>query len=79
VTAFPPEADLSRLTISGGSTTCKGGGLTNLGGMSTLTNRTVSGNSATGINVRYDTDGGGLMPTARKARFTSKGFLAQPR
>jgi hypothetical protein len=39
-------ASLSGLTISGGSTTGLGGGLFNEGGTTTLTNCTVSGNSA---------------------------------
>jgi len=45
-------ASISGLTISGGKTTGNGGGLYNNGGTATLTNCTVSGNSAS--------NGGGL-------------------
>ena len=41
-------ASISGLTITGGSavTTCNGGGVDNIDGTATLTNCTVSGNSA---------------------------------
>jgi hypothetical protein len=51
------SASISGLTISGGKTTGNGGGLDNLGGSLTLTNCTVSSNSAGSV-------GGGLYTSA---------------
>ena len=51
-------ASISGLTISGGTTTGDGGGLYNNGGTLTLTNCTVSGNSAT---TPASSRGGGLF------------------
>src|SRR5271157_3382689 len=52
-------ANLSVLTISGGSTTGNGGGLYN-GGITTLTDSTLSGNEASGYGGAIFTDGADL-------------------
>ena len=57
-------ASISGLTITGGTTAGNGGGLYNDGGTATLTNCTVSGNSATGTAA----GGGGVYNSAARPR-----------
>ena len=72
-------ASISGLTISGGTTTGNGGGLYNDGGNVTLTNCTVSGNSAT---TPASSLGGGLFSrngTLTLTNCTVSGNSAPPR